>query len=299
MAARYTLRTLKDRCRLIEAHVRARSLATAVELDAYRPGGEENPEKHGLGPWVFWYGNLCRFNARADNAVAAPVLAESNAVAVLAMADMPVPIALRQDPGWTDKPSTAFVHPKSLHALLHLRAYEDALEHLAFYVNKLSVSREAEAMKLVSRTLEAMSWEYAVMAWILTTPGPGLPFEPNEGMPEPPATFRKWLPEDFIEVARANLVVNGARLKQTRQLCRAVQEGEPHRPVFSVLLASLGLEAGMDWRLLTKDRTLVGLLSGLTLGQDERMAQQQDKQREEEMLRASKGEDADEPVTAR
>lgn len=299
MPAGYKLRDLQQRCRLIEQHVRARSLATAAELDAYRPGGENNKDKRGWGPWCFYYHNLGRFNGRDERRQLNPEDSAADTAALMEMAEVPGQAMLTKDPSWPEKPVTVSVYPKSMYALFHLRAYEEALDQVAFWMNQASAIRTPKALAIMPRALEALHYEYSVLCWILTTEGPDLPFTDPMTPPEPPADFRKWMVEDFIEVAKVNMYVNGGRMQKAKQLCRSTrEEGVATRPVFSVLLASLGLEHNLGWRGFLRDRSLGGLMTGVILGSDHRTAEEQRRQQEAELLKGSKAE-SEEPMVVR
>ncbi|GAB1344793.1 hypothetical protein [Gemmatimonas sp.] len=190
---RTTAKELRARCRSIREQLIGQQLATAEEIAAVWPGGESN---YGLGMtgWIECYAQLTRFAGRLETSGAAQSAAQSaqlESVVRAASSRAPKPVVLSC--------GDYAVHPKSAHTL----AFLDSLEAVQRPLVRLMVTRaqdetlepgELDALLPMARSLAQRTW-----AWVLLSPGVGLPFEDNAQL-VPPAWTEQLTPEDLLTI---------------------------------------------------------------------------------------------------
>lgn len=263
---RFTRKSLGEKCRVLEGHVRHREYATDEELLAYRPGGPENPGR-GTNAWVFWYAQLVRFCGREE--VTEQEHESADAAVLDAYRNQPESVELvsLDDSG---KRRVLTIHPKGLGALMECHERDWMLGWLA---TKLAVLRESdrpEHLELIGRTLQEIGRQYAMLAWIASHPGAGIPYPvglaagASTDIPEPPEWLLQLEPIDYSNIAHAFSVVNAQRLKALDALTAAdagARDGD--RPSWSVFVGSLAIQMKTSPRQLMWDTSLAELLAAI------------------------------------
>jgi hypothetical protein len=198
----WSKKDLRRRCENLRAVAERRKLATADELAAFWPGGEENTEP-GAGAWIYCYASYVRIMGRDEDGSAFQRAKQARLDQALADALACVPESVRCDDG-----ETRTVHPKSYHALRWL----DSLDRQLSVVLE-QASREVEttadyAVQALAPLAESLC--VRLWAWVLTEKGPGLPFD-EEQAPEPPEWTKRLTAGDILHLAEAHVRVNHRR----------------------------------------------------------------------------------------
>lgn len=276
MAATQTDRTawgvkqLKARCRGLRDTLRVRRLATEAELAAYWPGGEENTEP-GRGGWIYCYANFVGFLRRAEH----------RERVVDAGADETILKALRDEPiqvrrlGAEPDEAPLYVYAKSLDASLQIHALNVQLAWMLGEYNQLAAllddpqtERRAALAETLPQVLDAVSYTYQLLAWIVTTPGPDMPYAADDDRPAPPEHIRRLEPWDMVAICRAHQQ-HMLRLHALTALIdeRGAEDGGT-RPSWSSLIGTVSMDTGEAPVTLMKHRSLASLLAAVRLNAD-------------------------------
>jgi hypothetical protein len=249
-------RDLQAKCAVLEEKVRARRLATDDELAEYRPERKSAP----LWDWIWWYAQLVRFCGRLE--VHEHAGAEADALIIAALRAEPKTVQL-------DPERSLQVFPKSFDALLNIHARDQLLLWLTTrYAALHDNANGADAMQFLERVAGEMAYQHQLLAWTVTTPGPGLPFAPEEenSRPAPPAEIRALEPWEILRLHQAFLEVNVMRLNALDKLIDPPKGDEKGgRPSWSVFMGSLSLKMQTDPKKLMRDYALVQLLAVVKL----------------------------------
>lgn len=252
------LRKLEADCETLASTIVHQRFATADELAPHRPGGGENADDGPAG-WLRYYAKLHRIHAvRAEAPATSPVLvADAMARDRLKLSALnEEPIAIATSVG------ERRVFPKSKWAL-------DAMAECERRIGYLSERRDAiEAegpsgltLDLVKRIDIEMGYQLALIVWVATTEGPGLPFEPFTAMtPAVPAEVMELSPLDCLAIQRAFVECNLLRLLALREQTKAPKPGESV-PMWSGFYAGRAHATGIPARTLYRDRSLPGLVA--------------------------------------
>lgn len=271
-ANKVTIRSLKERCKILERHVRRRELATEEELRDYRPGGKDNSGPRSLWSWIYWFAQLTRFSGREDILGGPGGVATEEADAIILDALRNAPQAVKLTPQDDGTPRSMKVYPKSLDALLHVHARDECLNWLTkrFYLLKENAEGPGD-LELLDRVATELSHQYQVIIWIVCSEGPQMPFETADSEPNPP----DWAEVDPIEavaIFRVHLEVNGNRLKALNSLVSPYsddgKDGRTKRPSWSTFVGALAVRMKMAPEELMKDRALAELLAMVKLAND-------------------------------
>lgn len=188
------LSDLKARCRALGRDLVGQQIATADEVTAQMPGGQENPLA-GLAGWIECYAQLTRFAGRLEATGSKNDDAQLEAVVRAASTRAPVPLALSC--------GDHAVYPKSAHAL----AFLDALDAVQRPLMRVLVARaqddalestELDVLLPMARSLAQRTW-----AWVLLSSGVGLPFDDAAPI-DPPAWTMELTPEDLLAIYTAH-----------------------------------------------------------------------------------------------
>lgn len=264
---------LRAECTNLERAVIAQGLATADALAPHRPGGSENSGKDARA-WLRYYAVLHRKHARVELEAQRDIRTRADAAVLQALRDEPVRVELVTPVPLEDgvETSTLLVYQKSLDALLQVHALDRQIAALLVQQERVE-SAAARGMPgaatLQERILEAIGYAYQLLAWILTTPGPAMPYELTpRGDPEPPAYVKALNPIDYPQIAGA-AQQHHARLAAVQALIdqRPVSDGGK-RPSWSQFIGSLAIELDEDAVQLTKFRSLATLLATVQLDAD-------------------------------
>jgi hypothetical protein len=245
---------LQQKCATLEEKVRARRLATDDELAEYRPARRSAP----LWDWIWWYAQLVRFCGRLE--VHESAGAEADALIVAALRAEPKAVALGE--------RSLQVHPKSFDALLNIHARDQLLIWLTTrYAALRDNANGADAMQFLERTAAEIAYQNQLLAWSVTTPGPGLPFVPEaDDRPQPPDEIKTLEPWDILRLHQAFVEVNVARLNALDKLIDPPKgDDKGGRPSWSVFIGSLSMKWQVDPKKLMRDQALVQLLAVVKL----------------------------------
>lgn len=186
----------------------ARGGATEAEISPWAPGGAENADR-GLVGWIEFWGHLKYLHGvetERDGAMGERKEAKAAATALAALRRQPIPI-----PGVTlaGAPLPLQVHPKGALALTEV-ALLDWL--LGWFVAVGGVGERHQRVDLQEDAARGQVRTHAILVWILTHPGPGMPYPAYTAPPDPPLWALQLDPVDLLSVLAAHKEVNGGRL---------------------------------------------------------------------------------------
>lgn len=225
----WTIEAIEGKCRVLRNTLQARRVSDP-ELDALAPGGAENQTTDPLGATVVWYAHLrARFAVEQLKEADADARAQADVGAALAGDGVPV----RLSP--VDAPSSVF--PKSYHALRFCDALDHALRRVVATAQTLE-ELEVQALAPLTESLTVRLW-----AWILTHPGPALPFE-DDTHAEPPAWTHALTPDDLLALLAAHMEANGARIARIARLFPSGEAATETRLTLAGFLGTVAQELG-------------------------------------------------------
>ncbi len=190
MSERTTASKLKSRCNSLRQQLGAYPEISQEELKDVWPGGKENPSR-GFAGWIECYAQLLRLTGMVFRKEPEGGGEELEAVVRAASSRTPTQVILSV--------GNHAVYPKSAHSL----AFLDSLEAVQRPLIRLMVDRaqdetlspnEVDALLPLSRSLAQRTW-----AWVLLSPGVGLPFDDNAPL-DPPEWTAELLPEDYLAI---------------------------------------------------------------------------------------------------
>lgn len=228
--------------------------ATKDELEAYWPGGEENPGKD-LWAWILCHANLCRFLGRKDDQAKTSDLTRRRQLAQEAIAELPETVQLTARDA-EDRPKTVTVYPKGDVALREIHARNMVLGSLIDDAEILQHHGGQNDVELLVRCLQEQSYLQRVIVWIATHPGPRLPFAEGETSPTPPDWLQDLSTIDFYLIAPAVQRVNVLRLSGLEQ-----SQTSKKRPDWSVFWSLQESERGISAAQLQRDHSLAAVLA--------------------------------------
>ena len=227
MRAIITLEELQTACTLLERACLNDQRATEGELALARPGAQDTQDA-GAEPWLRYYGWLrilhkggsTGANNGAASAPASAVEGMSGLSAAEALRAMvhaePKRVVLELDRDSVDarypKGMVVHVYPKSVPTLWWLCSLDAQVRRLAEGARQaLALEEETDDRLLATfplqRGLAEMVW-----AWILTTPGAGMPFDPNAAQADdPPAHFALLSASDLLALYLAHREIHDTR----------------------------------------------------------------------------------------
>lgn len=251
---------LERRCRTLETHVRRCKYASEQELDAYRPGGPDNPDRRGLWGLIRWHAQLVRFCGREEAHEGDRAAADGEVLDALRGESLSVTLV---EPRPAEAPAALEVHPKGLSALMECHQRDALLGWLGLRAIALREALTPDDLELSGRVQEEIAHQYALLAWIVTHPGPALPYEFGDRRPVPPAWALALSPHDYMRIAQAHSVVNAQRLGALDTLvAKDSAPGEaPIRPSWSVFVGELAVKMQTPADVLMRDHTLASLLA--------------------------------------
>jgi hypothetical protein len=264
---------LRAECVNLERAVLAAGLATREELEPHKPGGTENSRKDARG-FLRYYAVLHRRHARGEFQATPDNRIRADAAVLAALRDEPVRVDLIQPVPWVGDTTTSFlfVYPKSLDALLQAHALDRQLAWLILQAERVDAAGlrgMPGASELHKKLLDGISYAYGLLAWIMTSPGPGMPYNINVNEdPELPAYITALHPMDLPQIAAA-AQRHHARLTAIQALLdHRPQEKAGKRPSWSSFIGSLAIELDADSVQIMKFRSLGSLLAATQLAAD-------------------------------
>lgn len=243
------LRDIQERCREYREELAEQpELCTAEELAAYWPGGEENPGT-GRGAWFYCYGNMLRFLGRSELQDREADESKGEQAAIEAARELPLAVDLQDQPG-----KTISVYPKSFDALSLIDELDLGGRWLGARVVALEQEDSAGAVMAAQDGKRGVTEIAELIAWIVTTPGPGTPY-PAESEPPPiPDHIRALSPIDLVRIAAAHLQVNRTRIALIVSLLQG--RGERNERVsWSTIAAHAADNLGQPIEHLLKNRS--------------------------------------------
>lgn len=262
--ARWDAEGLQAQCTALR-EILGDGVATPQELADYWPGGAENPEPDPLGRWIVCLAQYTRFAGRLDPVKTDADIAKAEADVLAALRHAPVPVELVARV--RGRPVRLEVHPKSFEALLHIESRDRELTRLAEAFERLQ-ALPAEAQAVWGRKLAAeIAYQNQVLCWIVTHPGPGLPFPEGRDAPAVPKRFRDLEAQDVVSILRAHRRVAIVRLARVADLIGG-GKATGKRQSWASLGATAASELGVASATLLRDWTLESWIAQLSLTAD-------------------------------
>lgn len=271
---------LKAECVTLERDVLRRQLASEAELEPHRPGKEKNTARDARG-WLNYFRALSRMHARGENASSDEARLRADAQVLAALRDEPIRVDLLQPvtllPIADEEPEPPidhlYVYQKSLDALLNAHGLDRQLAWLLMQKERIEEAGARgmpRSSELHDKIIAATSYTYGLLAWIMTSPGPEMPYEPGMGKadPELPDHIKLLHPVDVAQIANAAMK-HHARLAALQVLLdqRTRAEGGK-RPSWSQFIGSMAVELDTDSVQIMKHRSLGSLLAAVQLSND-------------------------------
>jgi hypothetical protein len=256
-----TTKELRAECTVLERAVLTQRLTTKDALTPHRPGGAENPDRSASG-WLSYYRHLQRTHAKGERATPlnAPSRAAADAAVMDALRSKPVRVeVIGTDPS---APRVLHVYAKSLDALLQVHALDRQLAYMTQTHAKLLAINTAQSRDTIPRVLAEISYTYQLLAWIVTTEGPGMPYAVDAALPTPPAEIAALEPWDIVRIVEAHHK-HMLRLHAIASLLddKVQGEGKGTRPSWSMFAADAAAMFGEDPDVVMRDRALPSLLA--------------------------------------
>lgn len=263
-------RRLRAECDKIEAHVRARKLATDEQIQEARPA-----QKADAWAWAFWYGTL-RAWVWTEDATPTRRMEEEERL-LEALREEPVVARLLSG-------ERVEVYPKGLHALMWFRGRDwlvgwlsDRLDLLRWAADngELDQKEVPDVVTVQARIEEELHQQLTALAVVACTPGPGMrEGDPMEGWPDWTATLT---PIDLFTIHQAFSEVNLGRMEALEWVAPVKKKGgaeagvagnAPKRLSWNTFLGTLATRLKVSPESLAKDRSLVSLLAQARLGSE-------------------------------
>lgn len=253
-----SVKQLKFECITLERAVLQGKLATEAEIAPWRPGEEKNPAKDASG-WLRFYTRLHRFHARGEMQQVGDVMAKSDADVLNALRSHPVQVDI-------ESATPLFVYPKSMDALMHVHGLDLQLKWMTRQLTLLQRMAGAEAIDAIPKVLSTMAYTYQLLCWIITTKGPGMPYEADDPNPTPPEYITSLDPLDIIKICQAHhkhLLRLHALTALIDEKAQGAEQGT--RPTWSSFFGSMAIELKTDEIVLMKQRSLISLMATVRL----------------------------------
>ena len=261
----WTAEDLEQRCTDLR-EVLGDGVATHEELADYWPGGSENPESDPLGRWIYCFQQYGRMLGRLDDQKSDAQRARAEADVLAALRRKPVVVELVA-PNRDGSPRTLLVHPKSFETLAHIEARDRELARLAEALERLQELPAQAQVAWGRKLLAEISYQQQVLCWIVTTPGPGLPFDEGKARPAVPKLYRALEAQDIVGILKGHRAVGALRLARVADLLGSGR-AKGKRQSWAVLAASASSELGVSSGTLLRDWTLESWLAQLALTAD-------------------------------
>ncbi len=225
--------------------------------ERHAPGGPDNPDTTVRG-WLRYYQQLHRIHAvlvghATDGRSSEPRSAlDAHLASALsaALVEEPVPVQFADG-------VVRMVYPKSYHALAWLDSLDRQYLANAHAALALADVQGASAEELRVHALAPLVSSLAVRLWlwILTHPGPGLPFDESKVTADPPRWTRNVAPEDLIKMFEAHLQIHQERLAIIARAFPSDGQTTTRLPLAG-FIGALAHESGQDARLLMRFHSL-------------------------------------------
>ncbi len=268
---------LREECALLERAIAPTSeTPLPAELGAWKPGGDRNrhPASSAQG-WFVYFRRLTAWHARNgdDGSPNSPAKAAADPWAVEALTEAALTKPSRVQPaGGLTRYLT--VYPKSFQVLSHLYAREMGLARLQSLIAPAYEQPDFDPA-LMRRAMAALSSEHLLAAWIVTHPGPGMPWDPDGPPPaEIPAHITALDAVELHQLLAMNHEVNYQRLVVARAFLTPDLSKAEEQLFWSPFFAKAGELLGEPPKVLMRDHALVAVLLRVQLlGQAQRDAE--------------------------
>lgn len=253
---------LRERCGSLERELLAQKTTPAV-IDDIRPGGASNPATDAYA-WLKFLQRLVALHAGTGSGTAPAKANDAEIEDVLAdaLADEPESVTCADG-------STHLVYPKSYHALRFMDFLDARLQLATSAAQAIAAagsSREGARAPLFAPLVESLT--VRTWLWILTTPGPALPFDDGQEDPQPPAWTTQIAPEDLVRFLRAHHSVNARRLAFLSRAFPPDSASGDGRLSIAGFLGSFARETGRKPRDLMRRTTLGSLFASAVTAAD-------------------------------
>jgi hypothetical protein len=241
-------------------------LATEAELSPWRPGGDRNPDTSILGV-LRWYGRLNRIHARGESRGTESARDAADATLTAALEERPAAVDLVRP--LSDGQTHLTVHPKAFSVLVRLTEVGRRIGELAAVRLARSRATDVDAPRHVQMADEGLDYFYRLYAWVVTHPGPGLPYGWADLEPTPPEWTRGLDARDFLSLIGAHIALDVLPFKALEILTHpdGSHEGGP-RPTWAQWFASLAPDGQADTLTLMRGAGFMRLLATHALAAD-------------------------------
>lgn len=277
MSAALYLGQLRQECGMLEVTCLHLGLMTPKDAERDRPTTDELPD------WWKWYGKLHRLHAKKEFAAAAKADASVAEISPLtdgrvlaAMAREPVKVALTPRPGHP-VPREAFIHPKGATTLLWIHAVDKRLgflaENLEAFSKVAALNDDPTALDFIDRICEEIAYQHARLAWVITTPGPRMPFNrwTRPTWAEIPEEWHDLDALDFLSLHAGYLQLHYHRLGALRAIVDTMETDDetddtPRRPLsWATFMGSAAIDLGIAPDVLMEDWSLESAIAAYRL----------------------------------
>lgn len=259
-----SLAQLKSDIDTLERVVVRLRLITPEEQTANKPGGEDNADL-GYAGHLRYLIVLNRRHAKLELDAQRDSEMADDATVLAALNETPLRIELPKSDGM---PEEVFVYPKSFHALVDVHTRDYLLGWLVSRAAKLKQRGTAQDADLLMRVQREITFQYSIIIWVATHPGPGLPYD--DVLNADRLIVPKWImlldPLMMYHVFRKYMTVNVRRLHAVSSLVPPQEEASvSSRPRWSIFFGTLANERNDSATRLMRDRSLGSLMAEVSL----------------------------------
>jgi hypothetical protein len=250
-----SLEELRQGCQLLERALVETGEATTAELDGARPGSTDYPALTADG-WLRYYGFLW-----AKRGAATPLSSPTGEAALAetmmaALAETPEDVVLESG-------ETLAIYPKSPHAFWWLESLDAQLREVARAVTAAAADETPDGDKILAIAPLMKSLALRLFVWILSHPGPELPFDDAGPAPEPPDQFKRLGYSDIFAIFQAHNRVNKTRA-EILALAFPSDEKTSARLPFAGFIAAVAAENGIQARVMLRRWSLGAIWAQVT-----------------------------------
>jgi hypothetical protein len=221
---------LVEHCDLTERALLREKIVIPDVIDAQRPGGADNPDMSPSGWYRFsrWLERTHALGTRSGRAAGSGE-ARPDVEAAMSAALAEAPESVQCSDG-----ETRYVYPKALWSLQWLALLNEQATIMlgcTLEARRLEVIEDLSVLHLAPLVRAVPLLLYA---WILTHKGPGLPFDDDAPLTDPPEWTKTLDADDFYKIAQAHRRVNGIRLNLISTFLERDGSAGSGGPAFSV-----------------------------------------------------------------